>query len=142
MSTWSGISGLCKIAGGQSRETPQDDEQSSYAPRLAKDDGQIDWSWPAARSHNLIRGLHPWPHATAFAGSRRLILLRSTPIDAQSAEPPGTIVESSGDRIRVATGAGMLDLLEIQAEGKRPMSAREFLAGHPLTRGTVLRPHA
>jgi methionyl-tRNA formyltransferase len=136
------ITTLNDIAGGQSRETPQDDTQATYAPRLTKEDGQIDWSWPAARIHNLIRGLHPWPHAVAFAGGKRLILHRSKPVDGRQTEAPGTIVEASGDRIRVATGAGTLDLIEIQVEGKRPMSAREFLAGHPLTPGTVLRPHA
>ena len=47
-------------------ETPQDDAAATYAHRLTKDDGVVDWSWPAERVHNLIRGLHPWPHAFTF----------------------------------------------------------------------------
>ncbi len=130
------------IARGQTQETPQDHSLSTYAPRLTKDDGRVDWSWPASRIHNLIRGLHPWPHATTFAGTSRLILHRSHPFDDVSGKAPGTIIEAGADHIRVATGAGTLDLLEIQAEGKRPMPVREFLAGHPLTPGAVLHPSA
>ena len=143
------IATLDDIAAGRSHHTPQDDSASTYAPRLTKDDGRIDWSWPAARIHNLIRGLHPWPHAVAFAEGQRLILHRSRPVETTATlegsphlSAPGTILEASGDRVRVATGGGTIDLLEIQAEGKRPMSARDFLAGHPLTAGTVLLPSA
>jgi methionyl-tRNA formyltransferase len=131
---------LDDIAAGRSHETPQDDALASYAPRLTKDDGQIDWSWSAARIHNLIRGLHPWPHAVTFADGRRIILRRSRPSDAAPTKAPGTILDASGERVRVATGEGTLDLLEIQPEGKRPMAVRDFLAGHPLTPGTRLQP--
>jgi methionyl-tRNA formyltransferase len=130
------------IVNGHSRETPQDASLATYAPRLTKDDGRVDWSWPALRIHNLIRGLHPWPHATTFAGATRLILHRSHPFPDQSGRPSGTILDASGDRVRVATGEGTLGLLEVQTEGRRPLPAREFLAGHPLAPGTILRPSA
>jgi methionyl-tRNA formyltransferase len=132
-----------EIARGHAQDTAQDDAAATYAHRLTKDDGVIDWSWPAVRVHNLIRGLHPWPHAFSFLHGRRLILIRSrAPALPQSpdagkaaAEQPGPILEASGERLVVATGAGTLQLLEVQAEGKRPMSARAFLAGHRLTAG-------
>jgi methionyl-tRNA formyltransferase len=54
------------------------------------------------------------------------------------AAPPGTVVIAQGDRLRVATGAGLIDLLEVQAEGKRPMTARDFLAGRALQAGSQL----
>jgi methionyl-tRNA formyltransferase len=130
------------IARGSIRETPQDDTAATYAPRLTKDDGVIDWSRPAAQIHNQIRGLHPWPHAVSFSGSERLILHRSRPTSEPPERQPGTILTASGDRLSVATGEGTLDLLEIQSEGKRPMRVREYLAGHPLTPGTLLRPSA
>jgi len=136
------IRALDDVAAARGRETPQDDGAASYAPRLTRDDGRIDWNWPATRIHNLIRGLHPWPHAETFAGGRRLILHRSRTADAESTKQPGTILEASAERVRVATGGGALDLLEIQTEGKRPMSVREFLAGHPLSPGTILHPPA
>jgi len=131
---------LDDIASGRAAETPQDDSSATYAPRLSKDDGRVDWSRQALEIHNLIRGLHPWPHAVTFAGSGRIILHRSRPAGGIATEPPGTILEASGDRLSVATGGAVLDLLEIQAEGKRPMRVREFLAGHPLTPGTRFQP--
>jgi len=117
---------------GSVREVPQHHADATYAPRLTKDDGLIDWAWPAERIHNLIRGLHPWPHAASFLGLQRLILHRSRPAPDSVSEQPGAIVEALGDRLLVATGLGGLDLLEVQPEGKRPMSIREFLAGHPV----------
>jgi len=119
-------------------EVSQDDSAATYAPRLTKDDGRIDWAWPAEKIHNLIRGLHPWPHAATFFGSQRFILHRSKPVRDPVRAVPGTILEALGDRLLVAAGAGQVEILEIQPEGKRPMSVREFLAGHALTAGAVL----
>jgi methionyl-tRNA formyltransferase len=123
------------LAAGHLQEQPQDDSQATYAHKLRKDEGLIDWRWTADRLHNMIRGLHPWPHAFTFLGSRRFIVRRSRWSGEPSPEAPGTVVEAAGDRLAVATGSGVLEITEIQSEGKRPMSAREFLAGHPLSRG-------
>lgn len=133
---------LADVQAGRARETPQDESVASYAPRLTKEDGRIDWTAPAERVHNLIRGLHPWPHAFTFLSSERLILRRSTvAIDAtRTVELPGTIVEAAG-RLRVAAGSGALDIVEIQTEGRRPMPTREFLAGHPLRVGERFQNH-
>jgi methionyl-tRNA formyltransferase len=126
---------------GRAVEIPQDDRAATYAPRLTKADGVVDWSATALRIHNLIRGLHPWPHAFAHVADRRIILHRSTvrhsggPDDPGPATEPGTILRAHGDHLDVATGDGVLGLLEIQAEGKRPMAARDFLAGHALRQG-------
>jgi methionyl-tRNA formyltransferase len=125
------------LASGTAVETPQDDAAATYAHRLTKDDGIIDWSRPAEDVHNLVRGLHPWPHAFTFLTGARLILHRSTLASAatKSDLPPGTIVEAHGNRLLVATGRGLLQVIRIQAEGKRPMSVRDFLAGHHLKPG-------
>jgi methionyl-tRNA formyltransferase len=128
------VAAVDQIARGSAVETPQHDAESTYAHRLTKEDGIIDWSWPAARIHNLIRGLHPWPHAFSFVQKKRIILRRSA-LETPGSGSPGTILEADGDRLIVATGEGALRILEIQAEGKRPMTAREFLAGHRLTVG-------
>ena len=128
---------LDDVAAAAPPEIPQDDSAATYAPRLTKDDGRIDWAWPAARIHNLIRGLHPWPHAVTFLAQQRFILHRSQMSTHVAGRPPGTILEAAGDRLRVATGDGVLEVVEIQAEGKRPMRVREFLAGHPLPAGGV-----
>ena len=129
------------LAEGSVAETPQDEDAATYAPRLTKDDGAIDWSWPAARIHDLIRGLHPWPHAFSFLDGRRFILIASAADGlTASSDALGTIVESEGDRLVVATGNGALRLLQIQPEGKRSMSVRDFLAGHRTARGARFSP--
>jgi methionyl-tRNA formyltransferase len=125
------------MAAGTIEEVPQDDTAATYAARLTKEDGAIDWSRPAEAIHNLVRGLHPWPHAFTFYGRRRLIVLRSAVADS-SAGVPGTIVEAHGDRLHVAAGSGVVAVREIQVDGKRPMGVREFLAGHPLAAGERL----
>jgi methionyl-tRNA formyltransferase len=127
---------LEKLATGDVHEEPQDDRDATYAHRLTKADGIIDWTQAAAQVHNLIRGLHPWPHAYAFVNDRRFILHRSSIAAGTTAHAvPGTILEAHGDRLSIATGDGALQILGIQAEGKRPMTPREFLAGHPLRPG-------
>jgi methionyl-tRNA formyltransferase len=127
---------LDTLAQGRVHETQQDDSAATYARRLTKADGAVDWSQPAIQVHNLIRGLHPWPHAYTVLHGRRFILLRSTVSAAQDGDAqPGTIIEAHGDSLTVATGTGRLHVREIQAEGKRPMGPREFLAGHPLPAG-------
>jgi methionyl-tRNA formyltransferase len=129
------VSVVDQLAAGSAVEVPQDDSQASYAPRLTKDDGIIDWDQPARRIHNLIRGLHPWPHAFGVLDGKRHILLRSSVLEGTAGAPGGTVVECAGDRLVVATGSGLLRILQIQPEGKRPLSAREFLNGHALRAG-------
>jgi len=126
---------LDDIAAGSAVETSQDAAAATYAHRLTREDGIVDWSKPAVAIHNQIRGLHPWPHASAMVNGRRVILLRSRPEPHDSGREPGTIVEAHGDRLVVAAGTGTLQLLEVQAEGKRPVNAREFLAGRWLALG-------
>jgi len=128
---------LDRVAAGDVRETPQDDSAATYAHRITKADGLIDWTWPADRIHNLVRGLHPWPHAYTYLNGARLIILRSAATNQPQGVPPGTVVTAHGDELRVAAGSGTVDLLEIQAEGKRPMSPRDFLAGHRLRPGDL-----
>jgi len=124
-----------QLADGTVRETPQDDAAATYAHRLTKEDSRFEWDWAAARIHNLIRGLRPWPHAETFIHGRRLILLRSAVSDEQSDAAPGTVLEARSGDLVVAAGSGRVRLLELQAEGRRPMPAREFLAGHRVSPG-------
>jgi methionyl-tRNA formyltransferase len=130
------VEAVDRVAAGIATEEPQDASRATYAPRLTKEDGRIDWSRRAAEIHNLIRGLHPWPHAYTFVDDKRLILLRSQAAADSGGEPPGTVITARGDDLRVAAAAGTLRILELQAEGRRPMTARDFLAGHPLAPGS------
>jgi methionyl-tRNA formyltransferase len=127
---------LDRMVDGHVPETPQNDLDATYAPRLTKEDGRVDWSRPARQLHDLIRGLHPWPHAHTFLNGHRIILLRSRASAAGSDLPPGTVLSAHGDELTVATGSGTLALVQMQSEGRRPTTTREFLAGHPLAPGS------
>ena len=129
---------LDRLAEGPVHEEPQNDAAATYAHRLTKDDGIVDWSRSAEDIHNQVRGLHPWPLAFAFADGKRLILRRTSWTEGETHALPGTVVSAHGDDLAVATGRGILRLAEVQAEGKRPMTAREFLTGHRLAAGTRL----
>lgn len=126
------------IVAGTAIEEPQNEALSTYAPRLSKEEGLVDWSLSAAVIHNRVRGLYPWPHAYAYLHGQRVILLRTHPSSKLSTEPPGTIVDVSGGTIDVATGEqGRLEIAELQPEGRRPMTARDFMAGHPIEIGSA-----
>ena len=127
---------LEQIAAGTQQEERQDFMLATFAQRLTKEEGALDWSLPATYIHNRVRGLHPWPHAsTRLDGSRILVLKTRVEPDTTDAAP-GTIIEASGEVIRVATGhGGVIAVEQLQAEGRRPMSAREFIAGRRLRAG-------
>jgi len=137
---------LDQLAAGTAVEIPQDEARATYAPRLTRDDGLIDWRRPARAIHDQVRGLYPWPHAHTTLRGRRLIVRRTAPPGGGPAAgdggPPeaGTIVAAAGDELRVQAGDGPIRVLEIQAEGKRPMAAREFLAGHAGLLGSTFDP--
>jgi methionyl-tRNA formyltransferase len=134
------VSTVGDVARGRIVEQPQNDSLATYAPRLTKEEGVIDWALPAQRLHNLIRGLHPWPHAVTYHRNRRLILHRSALVTDANGEP-GTVLESQGDRLHVAAGRGALAITEIQPEGRRAMQTRDFLAGHQVAVGDRLTAH-
>ena len=128
-----------QLAAGTAREEPQDASRATYAARLTKDEGLIDWNRPAIAIHNQVRGLYPWPHAYTFAQGARVIVLRTRVTGDISDAPGGTVVAAGVDGIHVAAGAGSVLAVDmLQPEGRRPMSARDFLAGHPVTPGTTL----
>lgn len=125
-----------QLAAGTATDELQDFMICSYAPRLTKAEGLVDWSLPASYVHNRVRGLYPWPHAYSYLDGSRLILLK-THLEAEVTEAaPGTIVDVSRGSISVATGHGeRIAIDRVQPEGRRPMETREFLAGHRVQPG-------
>ena len=135
-----------QIAAGTATETPQDDSRASYAPKLTKDEGRVDWNLTAERIHNLVRGLQPWPLVASRLGAMRLLVIRTEGVadaavfaDVAREATPGTILRAGADGLMVLCGGGtVLRVLEVQPEGKRVMSVRDFLAGHRLPPGSRL----
>lgn len=125
------------LARGTAVALPQDEARVTYAGKLTKAHGLLDWNQPARTLHNRVRGLHPWPHAHSFLSGHRYVILRTQIVDPSlRSGPSGVILETQGDDFLVAAGQGSaLRLLQIQPEGKRPMTAREFLAGHRVRAG-------
>ena len=128
------VATLDGLEDGVGQEVAQNDADATYAPRLTKEDGIVKWARSAAEIHNQIRGLYPWPHAFSFLNGERLILLRSRALSGTGSVAPGTVMPSPSGELHVMTGKGTLSLLELQREGKRPASVRDFLSGfivHP-----------
>ena len=108
---------------------PQDLARVTYAPRLTKDDGRIDWQRDAASIERMIRAFSPWPSAfTTLAGRTMKMLTAEVVRDATPRGTPGTITIESG-RFLVATGAGVLAITTLQPEGRKAMAAAAFMAG-------------
>ncbi len=132
------VSTLDAIEAGTARDTPQDESLVTYAPKLTKAEGVVDWSLPGAQIHNLVRGLWPWPHAFTYQNQLRHILHRSRLSERPAnGAAPGTIVLASAiEGLHVACGHGTaIELLDIQLEGKRVMSARDAMAARTLVAG-------
>ena len=109
---------------------PQDNVLATYAPKLKREDGKIDWTGPADAIERKIRAFDPWPGAfmTIDAnGTRNLKIFSATAVGLRGA--PGEILKRENELV-VAAGKGALSLREVQLEGKRRMSAGEFLRGH------------
>lgn len=127
---------LDDIEAGRATETPQDEALVTYAPKLTKAEGLVDWRRSARDVHNLVRGLWPWPHAYTFLDGTRLILHRTRLSDRAAGQLPGTILAASAaDGLHVACGDGAVEILELQLEGKRVMSARDAMASRLLPAG-------
>lgn len=126
------------IEAGNAVETPQNESLATYAPKLTRSEGAVDWTKPAQDIHNLVRGLWPWPHATTFLDRTRYILHRSRLSNVMAGEaPPGTVIKASTvDGLHVACGgATTIELVDLQLEGKRVLSAREAMAAKALIPG-------
>ena len=139
------VEAVADLEAGRAVEEEQDHARATFAPRLSQDDGVIDWTATAHVVHNLVRGLHPWPHASSYLDGTRYLIRRSrllkTPPRHPSNMQPGEILEADGDRLIVAAGAGTaLAIVEIQPPDRRALSARAFLAGHRLKPGSIFHP--
>ena len=128
-----------QIASGTAVEVPQDHARATYAPKLERHEGSIDWTLPADRIHNLVRGLQPWPLVSAAIEGVRCSIHRTALAGERTSAPGGTVIPADPGVFAVAAGDGrVLHVLQIQPEGKRVMSARDFLAGRRLSPGTRL----
>jgi len=121
---------LTRFAEGNVAGTAQDESQVSFAPMLDKSMCPIDWNKTAQQVHDQVRGLHPWPVATANLGGTVFKIHQTVICDGAGA--PGQILELTKTGLKVACGEGAVEIRSLQAEGGKRMAAPDYFRGHPL----------
>ena len=120
------------LADGTAVFTPQNDAESTYAPLLSRALSPLDWNRTAKELHNQVRGLIPWPAASAELNGVRFKIFRVAEAERHTDAVPGTLLSDRGKGIYIACGGGsVLEILELQAPGKKRMPAADYLRGHP-----------
>jgi methionyl-tRNA formyltransferase len=129
---------LEQIAAGKAQFHAQGETGVCYCRLMQKEDGRLDWRRPARDLHNQVRGCNPWPVAHTVLRGASLRVYRSRVSGFESCGPPGTIAQVETNLLRVNTGAGTLDLLELQLPGKKALPVDAFLRGIRLECGEPL----
>ncbi len=134
------LEALALIEAGKATETPQDESQATYAPKLSADDARIDWRRPADELDRWVRGTDPTPAAWTELGDLRVRVFSPRVESAAERAEPGVVVKADGKTgLAVATGAGTLAIREVQPAGKRRMEAAEWIRGRGVTVGQRFR---
>ncbi len=128
---------LEKLEKGEITPTPQREELSTYAPIITKDMGLLTFNKTAEETRNLIRGFNPWPAAYFMLGGKRIKVFASE-ISEPTNKPAGTIIKSNGELVIACSGGTSISLTEIQPEGSKRMSAKDYLVGHKIEVGSVV----
>ena len=115
---------------------PQPEVGSTYAGKLKKEDGQVDWNLSARDVWLRIRAFSPWPSAFTFVNGKRMQILAANLAHDTKANPGAAIID--GTHLFVGCGDGAIELIEVKPEGKRAMNAQDYLVGRPFESGTKL----
>ena len=121
---------LSRVERGEAEGIPQDATKATYAPMLDKTMCAIDWTKTAQQVHNQVRGLHPWPVATAELAGTKFKIHTTAVVEGNGA--PGTILGLTKSGLQVACGEGAIEIRSLQAEGGKRMAAPDYFRGHPL----------
>lgn len=126
-----------QLGTGTVKAVPQDDSLSCYASMLSKELSPVDWSKTARQLHDQVRGLYPWPSATAVLDGVRCKILRTSLSELHTEQAPGIVLQADKRGLRISCGGGgVLEIEELQPDGKKAMAASAFLMGHPIQPGT------
>src|ERR1700675_49410 len=130
---------IARLKSGTLVPRPQDSSQATLAPLLTTADGAIDWALSATALANRLRGLSPWPGVyTTVAGGDRWMICRALALPGPVTQPTGVIIAVTHEAIHVATGEGVLAVMELQPANSRRMVVSQYLAGHPIAVGLQL----
>ncbi|MEW5703735.1 MAG: methionyl-tRNA formyltransferase [Pseudomonadota bacterium] len=123
------------LSRGALQARPQPTAGVTYAEKLNRAEGELDWRRTAAALHRRVRAFDPWPGAWFLLGGERVKVLAAEAREAPAAKPPGTVLD---DRLTVACGEGAIRILTLQRAGRAPLAGEAFLRGHPIPAGTRL----
>ena len=133
---------LDELRDGRAIRRPQDSALVTFAPKLRKEDGRLDWTRPARELFDRVRAFQPWPGCVceAPAGSKKMVKVLKTRVEAwtDAGAAPGVVLETGGGGPLVATGTGALRLLEVQPESRKSMTGAAFTCGHDVAPGMRL----
>ena len=123
---------LSKVSAESLEPEKQDDSLTTYAAKFSKADAEIDWQQPAKDIDLLIRAFNPWPIAHTLKGGKPLRFYLSEVLDKTVIAAPGTVIAESKEGIQIATGAGVINIHQLQIPGGKPLAVRDFLNGRSL----------
>ena len=132
-----------QLEDGSAVRIPQCEEESTYAPKLEKTMGNIDWTMDADRIERLVRGLNSWPGTFTKIHGKTVkiwdcdVVCQETLTESQAAATPGTVIVSEKDQLIVKAGNGALSLRMLQPEGKKNMTVDAYLRGYPIAQGEL-----
>ena len=130
---------VARLAAGETiKPAPQDEKLATYAPMIRKQDGELDFSRPARELECCVRGLYPWPGTFTYLDGQPLKIWKAAVRSSKTAAQPGTVLSADKEGILIACGEDALLACEIQAPGKKRMSADAYLKGHSIEKGTIL----
>lgn len=129
---------LAEWTRGRIKPVPQDDGQTTVSSVVAKEDGRISWQLPAREIWRRVRAYNPWPGAYTTWQGRMLKITEAGVVSSPAQAAPGAVVALPRGGLGIVTGDGVLEVYHLQVEGKRQMSAAEFLRGQPQIIGAVL----
>ena len=121
---------LTRFAEGTVTASAQDESQVTFAPMLDKAMCPIDWEKTAQQVHDHVRGLHPWPVATMELQGQKFKVHATKIVDGSG--KPGQVLGLTKTGLKIACGAGAVEVLQLQAEGGKRMSAPDYFRGHPM----------
>ena len=123
---------LAAIENGTVQAVPQDHSKATYAPMLDKTMCPIDFTKTAQQVHNHVRGMNPWPVATMELQGKRFKVYETAVLPETSGKEPGSVLGMTKQGLKIACGAGVIEIRTLQAEGGKRMGAPDYFRGHPL----------